>query len=130
MNDASTGESRHILYVDDDPALVFLIRRLLQRRGYAVTALTDQQAAIDAVRNRPESFHLLITDYKMPGLSGLEVASRVREFNPRLPVALASGFVDDELQALAAAAGVTEVVVKSDAIQEFCDVVARLMVPR
>ena len=129
MSDTSSAEPRHILYLDDDDTLVFLVRRLLERRGYKVTALCDQQEAIEAVRGQPQAFHLLMTDYNMPGMSGIDVAREIRAINPQLPVAVASGYISDELQAAAAAAGVVEVVFKTDAVEAFCEVVARLVNP-
>jgi two-component system cell cycle sensor histidine kinase/response regulator CckA len=127
MSDQPSAETRHILYLDDDDTLVFLVRRLLERRGYKVTAVCDQQEAIDAVRAQPQGFHLLMTDYNMPGMSGIDVAREVLSINPALPVAVASGYISDELQAEAAAAGVAEVVFKTDAVEAFCEVVARLV---
>lgn len=127
MAEDPTAAPPHILYLDDDDTLVFLVRRLLERRGYRVTALTDQQEAIDAVRAQPDGFHLLMTDYNMPGMSGIDVARQVLALNPRLPVAVASGYISEELQAEALAAGVTEVVFKTDAVDAFCEVVARLV---
>ena len=127
MADAGDTPAAHILYLDDDDTLVFLVRRLLERRGYRVTAMSDQQAAIDAVREQPQGFDLLLTDYNMPGMSGLDVAKAVLLINPALPVAVASGYITDELQAEAMAAGVREVVFKTDAVEDFCAVVARLV---
>jgi two-component system cell cycle sensor histidine kinase/response regulator CckA len=127
MADDSLSPPHHILYLDDDDTLVFLVRRLLERRGYRVTAFTSQAQAIDAVRADPEGFHLLLTDFNMPGMSGLEVAKAALAINPALPVAVASGYITDELQAEAKAAGVREVVFKTDAVEAFCEVVARLV---
>ncbi|MDP1894226.1 MAG: ATP-binding protein [Hydrogenophaga sp.] len=127
MADTQTTAPQHILYLDDDDALVFLVRRLLERRGYRVTGFTDQAQAIAAVRADPEGFDLLLTDYNMPGMSGLEVARAVLGICPTLPVAVASGYITDELQAQALAAGVREVVFKTDAVETFCQVVARLV---
>ena len=129
MAEETTAAPRHILYLDDDDTLVFLVRRLLERRGYKVTAFTDQDQAIEAVRSQPDAFHLLMTDYNMPGMSGLDVAKVVLAINPDLPVAVASGYITDELQEQALAAGVREVVFKTDAVEAFCEVVARLVTP-
>jgi len=71
----------------------------------------------------------LMTDYNMPGMSGLDVARSVLALSPNLPVAVASGYITDELQAEAVAAGVREVVFKTDAVEAFCEVVARLVSP-
>ncbi len=127
MSAAMPATPQHILYLDDDDTLVFLVQRLLERRGYLVSAFSTQEDAIDAVRQSPAKFALLLTDYNMPGMSGIEVAKQVRALNPDLPVAVASGYITDELKSEAAAAGVCEVVFKTDAVEEFCDVVARLI---
>ncbi|MDR7150715.1 PAS domain S-box-containing protein [Hydrogenophaga palleronii] len=126
MAETPSALARHILYLDDDDTLVFLVRRLLERRGHRVTAFTDQREAIEAVRQQPDAFHLMLTDYNMPGMSGLDVAREVLALSPALPVAVASGYITDELQAEALAAGVREVVFKTDAVESFCEVVARL----
>ena len=127
MSDPGDSLPRHILYLDDDDTLVFLVRRLLERRGYRVTAMLNQQDAINAVQDNPTGFDLLLTDFNMPGMSGLEVAKAVLAINPKLPVAVASGYITDELQADALAAGVREVVFKTDAVEDFCAMVARLV---
>jgi signal transduction histidine kinase/PAS domain-containing protein/ActR/RegA family two-component response regulator len=127
MAEDSPQVPHHILYLDDDDTLVFLVRRLLERRGYRVTAFTAQTQALDALRATPDGFQLLLTDFNMPGMSGLDVAKAALEINPLLPVAVASGYITDELQAEAKAAGVREVVFKTDAVEAFCEVVARLV---
>jgi PAS domain S-box-containing protein len=116
----------HIIYVDDDEALVYLVKRLLDRRGFRVSAFTDQRSALDALRDDPYGVSLLITDYNMPGMSGLDVAREARDIRSDLPIAVASGFVDEKLQAMAEAAGVRELIFKANVTEEFCNTVARL----
>ena len=120
------GEGRHILYVDDDESIIFLMTRLLQRQGYRVTGYTDPRAAIAAVRSDADDYTMLVTDYNMPGMSGLELARELREIRPDLPIALASGYITEELRAKAPAAGVSELVYKPNTVDELCEVVARL----
>ena len=127
MSTDNAPSAGRVMYLDDDDTLVFLVRRLLQRRGYEVTAFCDQQEAIDAIRANPQGFDVLLTDYNMPGMSGIDVAKEVLSINPSLTVAVASGYINEELEQKAAAAGVKEVVFKTDAIEAFCDVVARLV---
>jgi CheY-like chemotaxis protein len=129
MSDTSSTPMPHVLYLDDDDTLVFLVRRLLERRGFRVTAFTSQSDAIEAVRADPQAFDLLLTDYNMPGMSGLDVARAVLALQPSLTVAVASGYITDEMQAEAKAAGVREVVFKTDAVETFCEVVSRLVQP-
>jgi PAS domain S-box-containing protein len=123
------GEGRHILYIDDDESILFLVERLLGRRGFKVSAFSDQQAALTALRADPAAFSIVLTDYNMPGLSGLDVARAVRAIRPDMPLALASGFITDELRAEAATIGVTELIFKPNAVAEYCEAIERL-VPR
>ncbi len=62
----------------------------------------------------------------MPGLSGLEVARAVRDIRADLPVAIASGYITDELRAQAPAAGVRDLMLKANAVG-FCKVIQRSM---
>ncbi len=121
------GEGKHILYLDDDDAIVFLMTRLLERQGYRVTGYVDAREALAAVRARPGEFDLVVTDYNMPGISGLEVANALKEIRADLPVALASGYITEELREKAPAAGVRELIYKPDTVEDFCRTVARLV---
>ena len=125
---ARAAGSRHILYLDDDESLVFLVKRLLERKGLRVSAFIDQGEALAALRADPGAFDLVLTDYNMPGMSGLDVAREVRAIRAGLPVAIASGFIDEALHAAASGAGVRELIFKADAVDEFCSVVQRLAV--
>ncbi len=115
-----------ILYLDDDPSLVFLVKRLLERRGCKVSAHTNQRDALETLRAEPNSFDLVVTDYNMPGMSGLDVAREVRSIRADLPVAVASGFIDEVLSANAAEAGVRELIFKASTVEDFCATVRRL----
>jgi CheY-like chemotaxis protein len=124
--DASAKGGPRLLYVDDDESLVFLVTRLLSRRGYKVSGFTDQAEALAALRAAPDEYDLVLTDYNMPGMSGLDVAREVRAIRASLPVAVASGFIDETLRAEAAGAGVRELIFKADSVEEFCAAVQRL----
>ena len=108
-------DGRHLVYVDDYEALVFLVRRLLTKRGARVTTFESGQAAIDwLTEHGDEPIDLLVTDQNMPGLSGLEVARAALARRPALPVAIVSGHVNEALMAEAATLGVREVLPKQD----------------
>ena len=115
-----------ILYIDDDESLVFLVRRLLDRGGYRVSGYVNQREALDALGADPTAFDLVVTDYNMPGMSGLHVAREVRAIRDDLPVAIASGFIDEELRAKAGAAGVRELIFKANSAEAVCEAIARL----
>ena len=122
----SLDGGKRILYVDDDESLVFLVTRLLERRGGQVNGYTNQTEMLAALRAEPAGVDLVVSDYNMPGLSGLDVAREVRLIRDDLPVAIASGFVDEDLRTQAAVAGVCEVIFKATGVDEFCEIVQRL----
>ena len=120
------GSGRHILYIDDDEALVFLVKRLLERHGCRVSAFTDQSEALAALRADPASFDLVVTDYNMPGMSGLDVVREARSIRAGMPVAVASGFIDETLRANAQNAGVCELIFKASVVDDLCAAIIRL----
>jgi CheY-like chemotaxis protein len=120
------GRGRHILYLDDDESLVFLVQRLLERRGFRVSGYTNQREALGALRAAPDGFDLVVSDYNMPGLSGLDVARDAHAIRADLPVAIASGYIDEALRAAAAGAGVRELIFKANAVEDLCEAFARL----
>jgi len=124
---AKPGRGRKVLYIDDDEALVYLARRLLERSGYRVSAHVDAAQGIAALRDDPASFTLVVTDFSMPGMSGLDVARAVRAIRADLPVLVTTGYVTDELKQDATDAGVREIVYKPDTAAQLVGAVERLI---
>ena len=127
---ASEGRGQHILYIDDDEAQVFLIKRMLERWGYRVSAYLEQREALDALLGGELRFDLVVTDFNMPGMSGLEVARAIRDAQPDLPVIVVSGYITDALRTQAEAAGVRELISKPHEVEELRDVIQRLVTSR
>jgi PAS domain S-box-containing protein len=121
------GQGRHVLYVDDDQALVFLVERVLRRKGFAVTSFTDPLQAQAALTERAQDFDLLVTDYNMPGFSGVDLLRAAKAIRPDLPVALASGYVTPEIEKSAFEAGASALVYKPNDVNELCETVQRLI---
>ncbi len=124
---ALPGRGKHVLYVDDDQALVFLVERALGRRGFKVSSFTDPQAAAAALRAQPEAYDLLVTDYNMPGFCGVDLLREANAIRPDLPVALASGYVTAEIEREAFKAGASALIHKPNDVAELCDIVQRLV---
>jgi len=122
-----SGRGHHVMYVDDDQALVFLIVRVLKRRGFTVTAFTDPQEALAAFQAAPRAFDLVVTDYNMPGYSGIDLLRQLKLIRADLPVALASGYVTPELEQSAIREGANALIYKPDDVSEFCETVQRLI---
>lgn len=117
----------HVVYVDDDEAIALLVRRLLERDGYRVSAFTDPQQALETLRQAPLDVALCITDFNMPGMSGLRLAREIKALHPSLPVAITSGYISEELRQQAPAAGVDEVIFKPDTVEALCAAIERLL---
>jgi CheY-like chemotaxis protein len=67
----------------------------LETAGYAVLATSDVQQALDLFENRSQSIDFLLTDINMPQINGLELACRVSETAPHLPVMFMTGYRAD-----------------------------------
>ncbi|MBV2162781.1 MAG: response regulator [Comamonas sp.] len=120
----------HVMYVDDDPALVLLVQRLLRRRGYQVTTFEDPRAAVQALQETPRAFDLVVTDYNMPGYCGLDLLKAAQTIRPDLPVALASGYVTSDISEQALAAGALALIHKPNDVSELCAIVDQLLHPK
>jgi two-component system cell cycle sensor histidine kinase/response regulator CckA len=123
----AVGLGQHVLYIDDEEGLVLLVKRMLQRRGYRVSGYVDPRSALEALRADPAGFDLVVTDQNMPGMTGLDVVREVRATRPGLAIAIASGNVTEALREKALAAGVCALIPKADVVEEFCDVLERLL---
>lgn len=124
---AVQGDGQHVLYVDDDGALVRLVGRVMTRLGYRISCYLSGNDAVDAVRSAPTDFDMIVTDFNMPGLSGLDVARAVRSFRADLPVVIFSGYVTEQLRSDALDAGVSEVITKASTVDEMCRTIDRLL---
>ncbi|MEP7381471.1 MAG: response regulator [Gemmatimonadota bacterium] len=87
------GQGERVLFVDDEPSLVSLGRRQIESLGYTVRASADPGSALSAFRTASTTFDILVTDYRIPGMNGLQRA--LQELRPGHPVLLLSGFVGD-----------------------------------
>jgi signal transduction histidine kinase/CheY-like chemotaxis protein len=124
---AIQGRGRHVMYVDDDQALVFLVARVLTRKGFTVTTFTDPHQAQAALEATPLAFDLLVTDYNMPGYSGLDLLRAAKSIRADLPVALASGYVTPEIEHSALQEGANALIYKPNDVNELCETVQRLI---
>jgi len=121
-----SGSGQHVLYLDDEEALVMLVTQLLQRTGYRASGYTHAEKALAAVRADPYRFDLVVTDYNMPGMSGADVADELARIRPDLPVVITSGYITDELRQRAERAGVRHLIYKPNTVEELCEAVRNL----
>ncbi len=121
------GAGRHVMYVDDDAALVFLVERVLRRKGFEVTTFTDPRQAVAALQAQPASFDLLVTDYNMPGYSGIELLQEAQLIRSDLPVALTSGYITAEIERSALQAGARALIYKPNDVTELAETLLKLL---
>jgi DNA-binding NtrC family response regulator len=85
------GSGQTVWVVDDEPAMVRYLGELLAEWGYHVRQFYEPAEVLAALDDGSQEPELLITDQTMPGLSGLQLAQRVRSVRPALPVVLCTG---------------------------------------
>jgi PAS domain S-box-containing protein len=90
-----TGAGQRILLVDDKAEMVEVGGEMLELLGYRVTTYTLPEAALEAVKESPDQFDLLITDLTMPRMDGKDLAREIVKIRKDLPIILSSGFRGD-----------------------------------
>lgn len=81
-----------ILFVDDEKSIVKLVTRVFERAGYDITGEQDSFKAFDMFKADPERYDLIITDMAMPGLLGSDLAQKILNIRPDIPIILCSGY--------------------------------------
>ena len=114
-----------ILIVDDEADVLDLCRRILEAKSYPVkTALNGDEAIILA---QQEHFDLLLTDIKMPGMSGLEIAQVLKQSDPGVICVIMTGYSTMDMVIEALKLGIDEFVMKPFAPEELSMAVAKAL---
>lgn len=92
--DARLCPKRRILVIDDEPDMCDLMEEALSSVGYDVSTVEDGATAVELAKG--EAFDLAITDQRMPGMSGIDTLSRLKQIDPDLPVIVLASYVSDE----------------------------------
>lgn len=93
--DLPPHRSARILVVDDEQYMCDICTRTLRHSGYEVFATIDAALAVDTLRHDP-SFDLLLTDIRMPSISGLELAHQARTIDPSIAIIIMTGHASTE----------------------------------
>jgi DNA-binding NtrC family response regulator len=81
-----------LLIVDDDSDIVQVLKMGLLKNGFAVEAFTNPQEALQSFKSDAESYCLVLSDMRMPLLSGIQLSKKVKEINPNVKVILMTAF--------------------------------------
>ena len=106
------GHGEHIVFVDDEPALVALGQDLLGDLGYRVSGFTSAHAALAALREAPDDIEVVVTDLTMPEMSGIDLARAMLAIRRDLPIILATGYSGALTHEQVQAAGIRTLLVK------------------
>jgi CheY-like chemotaxis protein len=121
------GGVERILLVDDEPVIAELGARILKQLGYRVITRTHPEDARDFFCSNPEAVDLLITDYTMPCMTGIELAREILKIKPNMPVILCTGFSELVTEDTVKAAGIAQFVMKPMGRKEWAAAVRKVL---
>ena len=117
----------HILYIDDEQALVTLAVKMLNTLGYGVNGFTNPQAALDYFLRDPSAIDVVISDVSMPHMSGFDLAKQLLAIKPNLPIILTSGYVRPEDYELAQVMGIRSLILKPHTYEDLGYTLAQIL---
>jgi PAS domain S-box-containing protein len=121
------GNGERLMFIDDEEPLVKLAIHFLTKQGYRVTGFTTPEHALAAFKAQPGNFDLVVTDFNMPGMSGVTVAEEMLRIRPNLLIALSSGYLRPQEIERARAAGIREILLKPNSLEELGPMVRRML---
>ncbi|MCE5249795.1 PAS domain S-box protein [bacterium] len=86
------GGNERILIVDDEREVVVILEKILKELGYMVTLATSSVEALDIFSQQPDNFDVIISDITMPKMTGIELAGKIIEIRPDIPIILCTGY--------------------------------------
>ena len=104
--------TERILLVDDEKQIIDIEQQILERLGYKVTPKTDSEEALEEFAAQPDRFDLVITDMTMPKMTGDQLAKRMMDIKPQIPVILCTGFNEAITEEKALAMGIDKFIMK------------------
>lgn len=114
-----------VLIVDDEPYILFLAASFFKCNGVEAYCAANGGEAIRKLRER--SFIIMVTDFNMPGMDGLELARKAREIAPHMPVIMSTGDISPDIHRLAKEAGIVEVFGKPFSFEEILTMINQRM---
>jgi DNA-binding response OmpR family regulator len=99
-----------VLVVDDDSMILEMVKQILEREGIVAHCVASGEEALEQIRDR--SFSLMITDYNMPGLNGLELSRKGLKLAPLMPIIMDTGSISAQITTLAKEIGISKVLAK------------------
>ena len=118
------GETLKILLVDDEDHLQEVLGLLLELDGHQVTTAFSGEQALEHAKEK--KFDLVITDYKMPGMNGMDVVRSIKKENPDTSVVMITGYPTEDTEKEAQKLGVDEYVAKPFHMDKMREIIRRI----
>jgi CheY-like chemotaxis protein len=118
---------QHILFVDDELALADIAEKMLSHLGHEVTTRTSSQEALEAFRNSPDKFDLVITDKTMPQMTGFDLARELKKIRSDIPIILCTGFGNTTDMDRAKAMGISGFVMKPIVMRDMAESIRKVL---
>ena len=112
-----------IVYVEDSPDVRFACEQTMQLAGYEVVSVADAEQGLVMINQEPTS--ILMTDLRLPGMSGLELMNRVLQLDPDIPVILITGHGDVEMAVEAMREGAFDFIEKPSTAEKILAVIEK-----
>ena len=112
-----------LLLIEDDPGISDTLQRVLADEGYSVAV--EERGDVGLARAGREKFHVVITDLRLPGLSGLEIVRQLHDLQPRLPIILVTAFGTPDTAMEAIKLGAFDYLLKPFDMRQMLDLIAR-----
>jgi DNA-binding NtrC family response regulator len=118
-----------LLIVDDDADIVQVLKMGLLQNGFSVEAFTNPQEALQSFKSDAESYCLVLSDIRMPGISGFQLSKKIKEVNPNVKVVLMTAFEinDNEFSKVFPSTQVDGFVQKPIGIKDLTDKILRFI---
>ncbi len=123
---APKGTER-LLFVDDDDKIVNTVHKMFHSLGYRITALTNSLEALKEFQSQPDNYDIVITDMTMPNMRGDQLAQKLMEIRPDIPVILLTGFSELITEEKAMALGFKGYILKPPLMHEMAKSVRKVL---
>jgi len=117
----------HVLVIDDETVIVSMEKEILERLGYQVTSRTSSIEALEAFREQPDKFDIVITDMTMPNMTGDKLAGEMIKIRPDIPIILCSGFSEIMSEEKAESLGIKEFLIKPIVLKDLSSVIRKVL---
>lgn len=121
------GGTEHILYVDDEKDLAEMGKQMLEKMGYIVTVRTSSVEVLEAFRQDPHKYDLVITDQTMPNMTGTQLTRELLQIRPDIPVILCTGFSESVNKENFKALGIKSFVMKPIIKKEMARIIREVL---